>query len=423
LRLTSIFTRFTRRRGDEPWGSPAALRGCGLFARAPRIANGRERDAGPSDSDEMTIEEDQLADIGETGTIVDAREAAENAGLIYVTDTGPGIARQPYRGKFRYRDAKGAVISDERTLKRIASLAIPPAYTDVWICPKANGHIQATGRDAKGRKQYRYHARFREVRDSTKYEHMLDFAKALPAVRDRIDADLKKRGLPREKVLAAVVHLLETTMIRVGNADYAKQNNSFGLTTLQDRHVAIEGAELRFNFKGKSGKQWKLKLKDRRIAKIVKASQDLPGQHLFQYIGDDGAQYEVTSNDINAYLKEISGTDITAKDFRTWNGTVLAALALAEYEKVDSQAAAKRNVRAAIEAVASRLGNTPTVCRKCYIHPEVFESYLSDELVLEARDAVEKELREEVSRLRPEEAVVLAFLQRRLADKTKIPAP
>ncbi|MCW1432215.1 DNA topoisomerase IB [Novosphingobium sp. JCM 18896] len=370
----------------------------------------------------MKAQEEAADEISEAGVIVDAQEAAENAGLFYVTDDSPGITRQTFRGKFRYRDAKGNAVADAKTLQRIASLAIPPAYTDVWICPKANGHIQATGRDAKGRKQYRYHARFREVRDSTKYEHMLDFAKALPAVRERIDADLKKRGLPREKVLAAVVHLLETTMIRIGNADYARKNKSYGLTTLQDRHVTIDGAELRFNFKGKSGKRWKLKLKDRRIAKIVKASQDLPGQHLFQYLGDDGEQYEVTSGDINSYLKEISGTDITAKDFRTWNGTVLAALALAEYEKVDSEAAAKRNVRAAIEAVASRLGNTPTVCRKCYIHPEVFESYLSDELVLEARDAVEKELREDVSRLRPEEAIVLAFLQRRLEDKTKVPA-
>ncbi|WP_185999026.1 DNA topoisomerase IB [Novosphingobium aerophilum] len=370
----------------------------------------------------MKTREDALAQAGEAGIIVDAQEAAESEGLVYVTDDSPGMSRQTYRGRFRYRDPRGNVVKDDKTLKRIASLAIPPAYTDVWICAKPNGHIQATGRDAKGRKQYRYHAKFREVRDSTKYEHMLDFAKALPAVRERIDADLQKRGLPREKVLAAVVHLLETTMIRVGNADYVKQNRSYGLTTLQDRHVAVEGAELRFNFKGKSGKQWKLRLRDRRIAKIVKASQDLPGQHLFQYIGEDGEQYEVTSNDINSYLKEISGADITAKDFRTWNGTVLAALALAEYEKVDNEAAAKRNVRAAIEAVASRLGNTPTVCRKCYIHPEVFDSYLSDELVLEARDAVEKELRDELSRLRPEEAVVLAFLQRRLADKAKIPA-
>ncbi|WP_395396488.1 DNA topoisomerase IB (plasmid) [Novosphingobium sp. BL-8A] len=353
------------------------------------------------------------------GAIGDAQQAAATAGLVYVTDNGPGIRREAWRGKFRYRSGKGELVRNEKTLARIAALAIPPAYSDVWIFPEPNGHIQATGRDAKGRKQYRYHAMFREVRDSTKYEHMLDFAKALPIVRQRIEADLRRRGLPRERVLAAVVHLLETTMIRIGNSDYAKLSRSYGLTTLQDRHVAVEGAQPRFNFKGKSGKQWKLRLENRRIAKIVKASQDLPGQHLFQYIGEDGENCEVTSSDINAYLKEISGSDIPAKDFRTWNGTVLAALALAEYEKVDSQAAAKRNVRAAIEAVASRLGNTPAVCCKCYIHPEVFESCLTDELALDAKDAVERELRDEVSRLRPEEAVVLAFLQRRLTDNAK----
>jgi len=370
----------------------------------------------------MNLQTDEHSGVSEAGTVVDAQEAAEEAGLVYVTDDSPGISREGPSGKFRYRDANGYPVTDHKTLSRITSLAIPPAYTDVWICKKANGHLQATGRDAKGRKQYRYHARFREVRDSTKYEHMLDFAKALPAIRARIDGDLRKHSLPREKVLAAVVHLLETTMIRIGNAGYAKDNKSYGLTTLQDRHVAISGSELRFNFKGKSGKKWNLKLRDRRIAKIVKASQDLPGQHLFQYIGEGGEQCEVTSNDINAYLKEISGTDITAKDFRTWNGTVLAALALSEYEKVDSQAAAKRNVRAAIESVASRLGNTPTVCRKCYIHPEIFQSYMSDELVLEARNAVESELRDHVSGLRPEEAVVLAFLQRRLARKARVPS-
>lgn len=370
----------------------------------------------------MQTRVDEDRKVGATGTIVDPQEAAENAGLIYMSDEFPGIVRESFRGKFRYRDTKGHLIENEKTLARLASLAVPPAYTDVWISPKPNGHIQATGRDAKGRKQYRYHPKFREVRDSTKYEHVLDFAKALPAIRDQIDVDLARRGLPREKVLAAVIFLLEATMIRVGNADYAKKNKSYGLTTLRDRHVAIDGSELRFNFKGKSGKQWKLKLKDRRIAKIVKASQDLPGQHLFQYVGDDGQQHEVTSGDINAYLKEISGTDITAKDFRTWNGTVLAALALSEYEKVDSQAAAKRNVREAIEAVASRLGNTPTICRKCYIHPEIFDSYLSDELALEAKEAVESELRDDLARLRPEEAVVLAFLQRRLSSKEKVPA-
>ena len=349
-------------------------------------------------------------------TIVDPQEAAESVGLRYVSDSAPGIERRK-RGKgFRYLLADGKALTDAKTLERIRSLAIPPAWTDVWISKSANGHIQATGRDAKGRKQYRYHDRFREVRDSTKYDHMLDFAAALPDIRARVDQDMRRRGLPREKVLATIVYLLESTMIRIGNADYAKQNKSYGLTTLRDRHVKVEGAELRFQFKGKSGKLWRLKIKDRRVARIVKGSQDLPGQHLFQYIDDEGEQREVSSGDINTYLKEISGRDITAKDFRTWNGTVLAALALAEYEKVDSQAAAKRNIRSAIEAVAARLGNTPTICRKCYIHPEVFESYLSQSLTSEALAHVEAELRGEVAKLRPEEAVVLAFLQRRLSQ-------
>lgn len=352
-----------------------------------------------------------------TGTIVDPREAAENAGLVYMTDDAPGIRRRRSGKGFRYVDPDGKPVREEAALARIRKLAVPPAWTDVWICPTPDGHIQATGRDAKGRKQYRYHDRFREVRDSTKYEHMLEFAAALPAIRARIDAHLRLPGLPREKVLAAVVRLLETTMIRIGNEDYARQNKSYGLTTLRDRHVAVDGSELKFRFKGKSGKEWRLSLKDRRIAKIVKASQELPGQRLLQYIDEAGERREVGSGDINAYLREISGHDITAKDFRTWNGTVLAALALAEYEKVDSQAAAKRNIRAAIEAVAALLGNTPTVCRKCYIHPEIFASYLNDALVLEAREEVEKELREETSRLRPEEAVVLAFLHSRLAAK------
>ena len=354
----------------------------------------------------------------EAGAIVDPKDAAEQAGLLYVSDSNRGIIRRKSGKGWSYRLPNGKTVADPKTLDRIRKLAIPPAYTDVWICPSARGHIQATGRDAKGRKQYRYHEGFRAVRDSTKYEHMLDFAAALPAIRQAVDRHLELPGLPREKVLATVVRLLETTMIRVGNEDYAKANKSYGLTTLLDRHVAVDGAELRFRFKGKSGKQWNLSLKDRRIAKIVKASQDLPGQHLFQYIDDAGDQREVTSTDINSYLREISGKEITAKDFRTWTGTVLAAMALAEYEKVDSEAAAKKNIRAAIEAVASRLGNTPTVCRKCYIHPEIFESYLGDALVLEARAEVQQALRDDIVHLKPEEAVVLAFLQRRLAEKS-----
>jgi len=349
--------------------------------------------------------------------IIDARDAAESAGLVYVDDQSLGLTRRKSGKGWSYREATGAKISEKAVIERINRIGIPPAYTDVWICSDERGHIQATGRDAKGRKQYRYHERFREVRDSTKYEHMLTFAEVLPGIRERIDADMGRRGLPREKVLATVVRLLETTMIRVGNADYAKQNKSYGLTTLNDRHVKIEGGELRFRFKGKSGKQWNLKLADRRVAKIVKQSQDLPGQHLFQYLDEDGEQREVTSSDVNAYLREISGSDITAKDFRTWTGTVLAALALAEFEKFDSEAAAKKNVRAAIEKVSAKLGNTPAVCRRCYVHPEVIDSYMSQALVLEIEQQVERELRENVSGLRPEEALVLAFLQRRLSDK------
>lgn len=349
----------------------------------------------------------------ESGSIVDPRDAAEGAGLVYVSDAEPGITRRRAGKGFSYRGLDGRPVRDKETLTRIRSLAIPPAYADVWICPDPNGHVQATGRDARGRKQYRYHPRFREVRDGTKYEHMLDFAAALPGLRARVDRDMSLRGMPREKVLATVVHLLETTMIRVGNADYVRQNKSHGLTTLNDRHVTVSGSEMRFRFKGKSGKEWDLGLRDRRVARIVKASQELPGQHLFQYLDEDGERRAVTSGDVNAYLREISGAAITAKDFRTWTGTVLAALALAEYEKADSAAAAKRNVRAAIEQVSARLGNTPTICRKCYVHPQVIDSYLADELVLELQGEIEDEL--EGTALRPEERVVLDFLKTRLA--------
>lgn len=348
-----------------------------------------------------------------TGSIVDPQDAAISAGLVYVSDTEPGIRRRRAGKGFSYRDPDGKTVKDKEALDRIRSLAIPPAYTDVWICADPDGHIQATGRDARGRKQYRYHPRFREVRDSTKYERMLDFAAALPALRARVDEDMRRRGMPREKVLATVVHLLETTMIRVGNADYAKQNKSHGLTTLNDRHVKVDGSQVRFRFKGKSGKEWNLGIRDRRVARIVKASQDLPGQHLFQYLDEEGERHSVTSGDVNAYLREISGTDITAKDFRTWTGTVLAALALAEYEKADSAAAAKRNVREAIEQVSATLGNTPTICRKCYVHPQVIDSYLSDDLALEITEEIAEELDEPA--LRPEERKVLEFLKQRLA--------
>ncbi|KQQ47961.1 DNA topoisomerase I [Methylobacterium sp. Leaf125] len=352
----------------------------------------------------------------EEGTVADPRDAAEEAGLRYVDDTMPGLTRRKSGTGFAYRDARGQPVRDAKTLARIRALAIPPAYTDVWICPRANGHIQATGRDAKGRKQYRYHPDFRAARDLTKFEHVMAFADALPAIRARVDADMGKRDLPREKVLATVVHLLETTLIRVGNDDYARTNKSFGLTTLRDRHARIAGSALTFRFKGKSGKTWDLGLKDRRVARIVKACQDLPGQELFQYRDADGTVRDVTSADVNAYLREITGQDITAKDFRTWAGTVLAALALQEFEAFDSEAKAKKNLRAAIEGVAARLGNTPTICRKCYIHPQVLDCYLEGALLLQIKDAVEDELREDLTVLKPEEAAVLGLLQARLAE-------
>jgi DNA topoisomerase I len=360
------------------------------------------------------------AEREETPGIVDAKEAAAEAGLRYVSDERPGITRRRSGTGFAYRMPDGKPVRDEATLQRIRSLAVPPAYRDVWICPYANGHIQATGRDDKGRKQYRYHPRWREVRDAAKYEHMMEFAAALPGIRARVDADMRKPGMPREKVLATVVHLLETTLIRVGNDDYAKQNNSFGLTTLRDRHVEVEGSALRFSFKGKSGKTWRLGVKDRRVARIVRQCQELPGQDLFQYVDEDGEVRGVTSDDVNEYLREISGTEVTAKDFRTWAGTVLAALALQECERFTNQAAAKRNIRTAIEAVAARLGNTPTICRKCYVHPEILDCYLDESLILEV--AAEAKAESDSGALRPDEEAVLALLRQRLKRLEKAAA-
>jgi DNA topoisomerase-1 len=306
----------------------------------------------------------------------DPRQAAEDAGLTYVNDDDPGLRRELVGDGFVYFKPSGEPVTDEATIARVNRLAIPPAWTDVWICPRAGGHLQATGRDARGRKQYRYHPHFREVRDSTKYDHMIEFARALPAIREAIARHMALRGLPREKVVATVVHLLETTLIRVGNDDYAKENNSFGLTTLRNPHVKVEGTHLKFRFKGKGGKTWDLQLRNRRVAKIVRACQDLPGQRLFQYVDDDGELKEVTSADVNDYLKEITGRDVTAKDFRTWAGTVLAAISLQE----------SGNVKAAIECVARRLGNTPAISRKCYVHPEILNAFAQGELRLDRAD-------------------------------------
>ena len=345
-----------------------------------------------------------------------SQSAAREAGLVYVNNTSRGIHRHRKGKSFTYTGAENKPVRDAKTKARIKALVIPPAWEEVWICTKPKGHLQATGIDAKGRKQYRYHAQFRAVRDSAKFEHMLDFAKALPDIRNKVAADMRKRTLCREKVLATIISLLEHTLIRVGNEAYAKDNDSFGLTTLHDKHVDILGAKLQFHFKGKSGKQWDLKYTDKRIAKIVRDCQDLPGQNLFAYRGEDGKVHDVTSTDINAYLKEISGTDITAKDFRTWAGTVLAAVALDEFEKVDSETAAKKNVRQAIEQVAARLGNTPTICRKCYVHPEIIEAYLGGEPVMQIKAKISKELKN-IKALSAEEAAVLALLHARLAKR------
>jgi DNA topoisomerase I len=350
----------------------------------------------------------------EAAAIADPEISAQEAGLTYVNADRPGITRHGAGKGFFYRDPKGERIIDEKTLARITSLAIPPAWTNVWICPSAKGHIQATGRDAKGRKQYRYHPRWREVRDETKYEHMIAFGRALPSIRERVDADLSRPGLPREKVIASIVRLLETTLIRIGNDQYAKENKSFGLTTMRDRHVKIEGSTIAFSFRGKSGITHEVELTDRRLATIVKRCQDLPGQELFQYLDENGDRQTIGSDDVNAYLREITGMDFTAKDFRTWAGTILAAEALAGFEEVDSQTRSKENVVRAIESVASRLGNTPTICRKCYVHPAVIDAYLDGDTVETVKQRADKELAKNLSDLPPEEAAVLMLLHDRL---------
>jgi len=344
----------------------------------------------------------------------DPPAAAKAAGLRYVNDTKPGIRRDS--GKFF--DASGAPVTDEATLARIKALVIPPAWTDVWICPQANGHLQATGRDAKGRKQYRYHAKWRTVRDDVKYERMLNFGKALPAIRAEVDRALKLPGLPRDKVLATIVYLLEATMMRIGNEEYARTNKSFGLTTLRDRHVKVEGSDIAFHFRGKSGVFHDIELHDRRLAKIIARTRELPGQELFQYLDADGERHSVDSSDVNDYLRQITGEEYTAKDFRTWSGTVLAALALQEFEKFDSETQAKKNIVRAIESVASRLGNTPTICRKCYVHPAVLEAYLDGSVLEALRTTSEEALVKDLHALRPEEAAVLAMLQQRLSMAT-----
>lgn len=312
----------------------------------------------------------------------DMNETPVPAGLTYVTDQDPGLRRKPARGSgFNYVDADGKPVSDEKTLDRIRALAIPPAWTDVWICPRANGHIQATGRDVRGRKQYRYHARWQAERGAGKYDRLLAFGRVLPRLRKRVEEDLARRGLPREKVLAAVIRVMEMTLIRVGNEEYAKTNKSFGLTTLRDRHAKVGSTRAVFEFKGKSGKVHQTGFNDRRLARVVKACQDLPGQRLFQYLDEDGQRRAVESADVNAYIREALGDDFSAKDFRTWAGTVAAARALTMPECADLSAA-KRNVNTCVKAVAGLLGNTAAVARSAYIHPAILDAYAEGKLDL-----------------------------------------
>jgi DNA topoisomerase I len=317
----------------------------------------------------------------DSNAVTDSSEAAQEAGLRYVSDHQPGYTRKVKGDHFGYFDTEGKPIRDEQRLSRIKRLAIPPAWKDVWICPSLNGHIQAIGRDARGRKQYRYHDRWREIRDENKYHRMIDFGAALAKIRRRVRKDMALSGLPQAKVLATIVQLLERTFIRVGNAEYARENKSFGLTTMRNQHVNVKGSKLRFRFKGKSGLSREVDITDRRIAKIVAKLQDLPGQELFQYLDDEGSVRNVTSQDVNDYLHEIAGGDFTAKDFRTWGGTVLAAIALHELGAFETKKQAKANIKGAIGAVAKLLGNTASICRKCYIHPAVLETYLDGKFI------------------------------------------
>lgn len=350
----------------------------------------------------------------------DATVAAKQAGLRYVNDRSPGIQRVSVlkQGKpaFRYLAADGKRLSgkaSEALLARIKSLVIPPAWTDVWICPWENGHIQVTARDARGRKQYRYHPQWRAVRDEAKYGHLLQFGPALPLIRDAIHKALAKPGLSREKVLAAVISLLESTHIRVGNEEYARSNNSFGLTTLKNRHVQIKGTSIAFEFRGKSGVKHAVSLRDARLSRIIRHMRELPGQELFQYLDEDGNRHAIDSSDVNDYLRNIAGDSYTAKDFRTWSGTLYAARALQELGPAESDAEAKKNIVNAIAQVAKKLGNTPAICRKCYVHPDVLQAYMEGRLCDEWKACASVAANSPTS-LQKEEAILLKFLALRL---------
>jgi len=346
--------------------------------------------------------------------VLDDARQAQAVGLRYVHDDRPGIARR-WRGKTAvYQTADGKQLRDPAVLERIHHLVIPPAWNQVWICPRADGHIQVTARDARGRKQYRYHVKWRETRDEAKFHRTVAFGKALPKIRAAVARDLRRPHLDRRKILAAMVRLLETTLIRVGNEEYAKNNHSFGLSTLRRRHAEVKGGTIHFHFVGKSGKEHRIDLHDVRLGRIVRRLQELPGQELFHCPDGQGQMHKIGSDEVNTYLQEIGGEGFSAKDFRTWAGTVLAALALREFERFDSTAQAKRNVVAAIERVAKRLGNTPAICRRCYIHPAVLDGYLDGRTIRGLQERAAQELNSGMRGLSAEEGAVLAFLSERL---------
>jgi len=355
--------------------------------------------------------------VADLKIVSDPIDAAEEAGLRYVSDDQPGYTRRAKGDDFEYFDTEGKLIRDEQRLLRIKRLAIPPAYTSVWICPPPNGHIQATGRDARGRKQYRYHERWREVREENKYDRMVAFGNGLPKIRRRVNKDLALPGRPRNKALATVVQLLERTFIRIGNEAYARENKSFGLTTMQDRHVDVKGSQLRFRFRGKRGIKHQIDLTDRRIAKIVSKFQDLPGQELFQYVDDEGDVRDITSQDVNDYLREVTSQDFTAKDFRTWAGTVLAAMALSVLDPFKTKKQARANIKDAIGTVSKLLGNTPAICRKCYVHPAVLQAYLDGNSIEGLKQKAEEAVTQSRCDLRSSETAVLKCLRVRLARK------
>ncbi len=347
------------------------------------------------------------------------RAAASEAGLRYTSDDRPGIRRRRRGRGFQYLDPEGRTITDAAERARIDALAIPPAWKDVWISPSPNGHLQATGRDARGRKQYRYHPRWREVRDEAKYGRLIAFGAALPKIRRRVDRDISRHALSKPRVVAAVVRLLDETSIRVGNDEYARENKSFGLTTMRKRHVDVDGSRITFRFRGKGGKLSDVDVSDPRVARVLRRCEGLPGQHLFQYVDDDGEPVDVDSDDVNDYLREVTGEDFTAKDFRTWSGTVLAAWALDDLGEAGSPAQAKRNVVRAVESVAKELGNTPAVCRSCYVHPDVIEAHLEGSLTRALGRKADRRVAQGMRGLTAQEAAVLALLRRRLAAEAR----